>query len=78
MWERVMANYPEVPQWLIKQGVKCPDDISHVITDRSARLALIKEQHIKAMGDLKEINKIALAYVFTHLGVQEKTLRRSE
>lgn len=61
MMEWVMGIYPDIPQSLIEQGAKNPDQLRHLHTQYKARIDMLTEHHQKAMNELKDINKIAEA-----------------
>lgn len=79
MMEWVMGIYPDIPQSIISQGVKNPDQLRHLYTQKKARLDMLNEQHNRAMADLKEINKIAEAKAkLEEVGVDESIAKINE
>ena len=79
LMEWVMGIYPEIPQSIISQGVKNPDQLRHFYTQKKARLDMLNEQHNRAMADLKEINKIAEAKAkLEEVGVDESIAKLKE
>lgn len=76
MMEWVMGIYPEIPQAIIKQGVNNPDQLRHLYTKKKTRVDVLREQYDKAMGELKDINKIAEAKAkLEEVGVEESVTK---